>query len=506
MEINNNNKKIIEEIIEGIAEFKVIPFFGSGMSANFGIKTWGELINELRQELKTDTQDYLDVAQEYEDKFGREKLIQKIFTETGKTEFLDKDLRLHYQILAMNPPIIYTTNWDNAIEVASKNISRKYKKISSLIDITETPHYSNVIVKFHGDFSNPENIVFTRNDYQKRLEIQHPFDILFRAHLLGKKVLFMGYSFSDENIDFIFNKHKELYGTELLPQSYIISFKERFNLDRSKELAKKNIETIVLDSKDQLENFINQLNESVFSKDINKQSKSFFKSRPLQVVLKTDLQHLKNYLLDPNNTEKKKSDKFRSTLELKEMSSEVEKEVSEILVDLIGSEITLELRQAILFSFRHIQFKELKNIINVCVELMSWTKYEEFNYNLESFSMTDVMSIIESRLEEKLTCLVIFLYLVKCNEENKNLSEKELRRIFEKLRDCECEKIDDFSEILTIEDRAQLLNIYITKFPNLKRVLEQKSMFGKRTTISQIRKQMENMLGINFINLMDEDV
>lgn len=502
MDVNNN---LISEIIEGIFDFKVIPFFGSGMSARFGIKTWGELIDELKKELDSTTDNYLDIAQEYEDKFGREILIQKIFSETGNVEFKDEDLGVHYEILAMNPPIIYTTNWDTAIENASERISRKYYKISSLKDISEAPHYSNVIVKFHGDFTNPENIVFTRKDYQNRMAIQHPFDILFRAHILGKKVLFLGYSFSDENIDFIFSKHQELYGTDLLPKSYIISFKDKFNESRAKELATKNIETIVLESTQHLEELIRELNKSVFSKDINRQMKNFFKSRPLEVLLKSDITNLKDYLSSNDHTEEQKADKLRQVVEMKTLSSEIETELSEYLISLITSDISSELRFAILFSFQHILFKDVGNIFNIALELISWTKYDELNYSLENMSLVDVMSSIESKLTQKPTCFAIFLYLFRARQDNQLLTEKQLERIFEMLRDCKWEDIGDVSDQFTKELQEQIINDYTRQFPNLNRILQTKSIFGTRRTTSQIMKDMENMLGKNITDLMNND-
>lgn len=500
-----DNKIEIQQIIQGIFDFKVIPFFGSGMSARFGIKTWGALINLLKMELGTPTTDYLDVAQEYEDKFGRDILIEKIKSETGETTFKDDDLGVHYEILAMNPPIIYTTNWDKAIETAANNIQRKYFKISSLSDITEAPHYSNIIVKFHGDFDSPENIVFTRNDYQRRLSIQHPLDILFRAHILGKKVLFLGYSFSDQNIDFIFSKHHELYGTELLPLSYIISFKDKFNQARADELAEKNIITIVLESIKELEELIRNLNKSVFRKDIERQTKNIFKSHPLEVLLKTDLDNLKEFISDPTFTEPQKADKFREVIELKNLSQEVEEEVADYIIKLIHSDISLELKIAIVHSFHHIAFQENSNLFKVAIDLISFTKNEELNYSQENISMTDVMSEIESRLTPVPTCLAIFLFLFGAIENKETLTEKQLSRIFEMLRDCDWEMIGNISEKFDKKFQIEILEHYIGQYPSLKRQLQNNSIFGRQNTRSQLAKQMKDMLSKNINGLIDNN-
>jgi hypothetical protein len=500
-----DNDDTIAEIIQGIFDFKVIPFFGSGMSARFGIKTWGELIDSLKDELNTKTSDYLDVAQEYENAFGRERLINKIFSETGEADFKDDDLGVHYEILAMSPPIIYTTNWDNAIETATKRLNRKYTKIASLKDIIGTPHYSNVIIKFHGDFESPENIVFTRNDYKTRMAIQHPLDILFRAHILGKKVLFLGYSFSDENIDFIFSKHQELYGTTLLPKSYIISFKEKYNPTRAKQLEEKNIQTIVLESAKQLEELIRKLNQSVFEQDIKRQNKNIFKSRPSEVLLKSDLQNLKEYILSSNHSGQQMADKYREVVELKTMSQDVEKQLSEFLVELINLEIPMELKSALLLTFPHLQFREIKSLFDVAIEMIDWTKHDELNYNVTTMSVIDVLSTIESRLTPKPTCCVIFLFLVKARENKTKLTEKQLQRIFEMLRDCDWENIGDIKGF-ELSIQQEILNEHISQYPSLKTILKARHFPGLRRTRSQLIKDMEEMMGKNLTDTMDEDL
>ncbi|MES2837279.1 MAG: SIR2 family protein [Bacteroidota bacterium] len=499
-----DNLTEIQEIIQGICEFKVIPFFGSGMSSKFGIKTWEKLIELLKTELNSTTTDYLDVAQEYQDKFGREKLIETIKSETGQTDFKDEDLGVHYEVLAMNPPIIYTTNWDVAIETAANKIKRNYFKISSLSDITEAPHYSNIIVKFHGDFESPENIVFSRSDYQNRLSIQHPLDILFRTHILGKKVLFLGYSFSDENIDFIFNKHKELYGTALLPKSYIIAFKNKFNQARADELALKNITTLVLESPTELEELIRNINKSVFQKDIERQTKNIFKSHPLQVLLKSDLENLKIYLSDPSHTDPQKADKYREVLELKHLSDELEIQVKDFVIELIKSDTSLELKQAMVHSFHHIGFRKTENAFLVATELINFTKYDELNYNLATMSMTDVLSEIESQLTPTPTCLAIFLFLFAAIENKEQLTEKQLRRIFEMLNSCDWESIGEISEMFDKKLQQEILQHYTRQFPSLQRELNNHSFLGKRRTRSQLMKEMEDLLSRNMKGLSDD--
>ncbi|WP_295799017.1 hypothetical protein [Mucilaginibacter sp.] len=71
-------ESIIEEIIEGILSFRIIPFFGAGMSIPARAADWPGLINEPRSAIQTEETDYLKVAQLYEEKFGRHALLEKL--------------------------------------------------------------------------------------------------------------------------------------------------------------------------------------------------------------------------------------------------------------------------------------------------------------------------------------------------------------------------------------------------------------------------------------------
>ena len=321
-----DNKLLLKEIVNGIASFKIIPFIGAGMSKSCGAADWSETISSLKNELQTSTDSFLLVAQEYETKFGRPALISKL-QELCRLEVLDStSLDLHLKILAMNPPIVYTTNYDAAIETAAELLNRDYRKIISLKNIVDTKHGEKQIIKFHGDFSNPDTIVFTREDYDKRLNISdYPLDILFRSHILGKSVLFLGYGFGDENIEYIFKKHTELYGLENLPKSYIISFGN--NPEKEKFLRDHNVITLKLDSVAQFADLITEINSEVFKVSVDNELNLFFKPFPSVVFSGFDLANLQRFVDSPNYTNDEKHNKIRTSLEGKSFAKDIDDDV-----------------------------------------------------------------------------------------------------------------------------------------------------------------------------------
>ena len=68
------------------------------------------------------------------------------------------------------------------------------------------------IVKFHGDLDNPGRMVLSERDYEKRLKFSDVEDQRLLSDLLGKAMLFVGYSFRDWNVSYLFRMINDLHG------------------------------------------------------------------------------------------------------------------------------------------------------------------------------------------------------------------------------------------------------------------------------------------------------
>jgi hypothetical protein len=96
----------------------------------------------------------------------------------------------------------YTTNFDNFLE----RVFALHKRPHSVVAFEAEMGIERTceIVKFHGDLDHPSQIVLTESDYEKRLALSTPMDHRLRADLLGRVVLFIGYSFRDPNVSYLF--------------------------------------------------------------------------------------------------------------------------------------------------------------------------------------------------------------------------------------------------------------------------------------------------------------
>ena len=172
--------------------------------------------------------------------------------------------RIHNQIADLKFRFIYTTNYDRNLERIFDIKSIKYCKISNAKDISlddpSLPH----IVKFHGDFEDDNSIVLTESDYFERLEFETPLDVKFRSDILGRTVLFVGYSLTDINMRLLLYKMQKMWrqsGYEAdRPPSYM--FMTRPDPVQQRVLQNWGIETITRDV-DQAEDALSDLFESL---------------------------------------------------------------------------------------------------------------------------------------------------------------------------------------------------------------------------------------------------
>jgi hypothetical protein len=86
-----------------------------------------------------------------------------------------------------------------------------YHRIVKVSDIIDSRPGVTDIVKFHGDFDDPESLVLTESNYFDRLEFESPLDIMLRADALHRPILFIGYSLADVNMRYLFHKLGKLW-------------------------------------------------------------------------------------------------------------------------------------------------------------------------------------------------------------------------------------------------------------------------------------------------------
>ena len=252
--LNRDILSFIDKYVKEIKDNSAAMFIGAGFSKSAGYVDWKNLLRNVAEDLDLDIDkeyDLVSLAQYCYNKNGNRSIINDvIFDEFTK----EKDVDENHRIIARLPISTYwTTNYDSLIEDAlieeKRVVDVKYN--NKQLSLTK-PHRDAIVYKMHGDRSNPDEAILIKDDYEKYYRDHAQFITALSGDLISKTFLFVGFSFSDPNIDYILSRVRIDYGNQNNRQHYAIMRKVNTNdyEDRAEyEYAKRKHEFFVEDLK-----------------------------------------------------------------------------------------------------------------------------------------------------------------------------------------------------------------------------------------------------------------
>lgn len=197
----------INDYVKDLRSGNASVFIGAGMSRGAGYVDWKGLLTDIADSLNLDINkeyDLLSIAQYHVNKNGRARINKKILDEfTEENEETE-----NHRILARLPyRTIWTTNYDNLIE----DTCNKYNKIvddkhSVKQLFLNKPKSDLILYKMHGDIDFPGDAILTKEDYEGYFSTHEPFITALSGELISKTFLFIGFSFTDPNIDHVLSR------------------------------------------------------------------------------------------------------------------------------------------------------------------------------------------------------------------------------------------------------------------------------------------------------------
>lgn len=205
---------LVREYTRELHNKNAAVFVGAGLSAASGYVDWAGLLTEIIQDLGLDPaqhHDLVTVAQYHCNQAGgnKTKLTQTIFNHFAPV----KAPTANHRILARLPIFTYwTTNYDKLIERALEDAKKVPDVKYELKQLSVTrPDRDVVVYKMHGDIDHPADAVISKDDYESYPLNMAPFVTALRGDLVEKTFLFLGFSFTDPNIDYILSRVRVQY-------------------------------------------------------------------------------------------------------------------------------------------------------------------------------------------------------------------------------------------------------------------------------------------------------
>jgi hypothetical protein len=204
----------IKDFLKEIREDNAAIFAGAGLSASAGFVNWRELLRPIADELRLNLDkesDLVAVAQYHcnENAGNRHRLNQAIIDQLSvgiaPTE--------NHRILARLPISTYwTTNYDQLIESALKNAGKiPDVKYTTEQLATTRARRDAIIYKMHGDVEHPHDAVLIKDDYENYHLKRGAFINALAGDLVSKTFLFIGFSFTDPNLDYVLSRVRVMF-------------------------------------------------------------------------------------------------------------------------------------------------------------------------------------------------------------------------------------------------------------------------------------------------------
>lgn len=208
MSFSGEIEAFIKDFVNDLREGSAAIFAGAGMSKAAGHVDWAELLADIAEELELKIElehDLISLAQFHvNSKKNAAKLTKKIIQEFSE----QAELTPTHRVLARLPIKTYwTTNYDTLIEGALAEAFKVADVKFSIGQLNNTrPKRDAVVYKMHGDVTMPQDAILYKEQYEQYYRTHEAFITALSGDLVSKTFLFIGFSFTDPNLDYVLSR------------------------------------------------------------------------------------------------------------------------------------------------------------------------------------------------------------------------------------------------------------------------------------------------------------
>jgi len=265
---DHNTDDFINEYVKALRENNVAVFAGAGLSVKSGYFDWKKLLEPIARKLQLDIKEEYDLAalaQYFVDNKGgvRDQLTKILTTEFNKSGISFSE---NHKILARLPiSIFWTTNYDNLLEQALRDAGKLPDvKVTNAHLAQNISKRDAIVYKMHGDVSDLANTVLTKHEYEDYNLNRELFSNAFKADFVAKTMLFIGFSFTDPNLDYLISRIRLIQQKNTKTDYYFLkkeSNKKAFNRQqiRSKSLERYGLYAIWINDYSDIEVILGEI-------------------------------------------------------------------------------------------------------------------------------------------------------------------------------------------------------------------------------------------------------
>lgn len=211
--------EVYKRLVAAVANGAVL-FVGAGSSCRVGYPSWGRLLDILHDAIDDpdrhvhlkglDGVDGSLRASEYRKVLGEQRYRQEL--EDAFAPRLPQHDRFHEMLVRLPFSHVLTTNYDYVLESAHLSVysapansfdADEWKQLSDFRQSRSISASQRCYVHVHGSIKRPSGIVLCQADYNARYVHETRVKEFLKELLTGQRVVFVGFSLSDVDLDYI---------------------------------------------------------------------------------------------------------------------------------------------------------------------------------------------------------------------------------------------------------------------------------------------------------------
>lgn len=267
--MGKETEAFINNYVKALKENNAVIFAGAGMSSSTGLFDWKKLLKPIAERLELDIDneehDLPALAQFFVDDQGgvRGELNQMLVEQYGKMDLTSSP---NHTILARLPIQIYwTTNYDKHIEEALKKQGKTPDVKKTEVDLSiNFPKRDAIVYKMHGDIETVSETVLTKHEYEDYNKSRELFSNAFKSDYVSRTFLFIGFSFTDPNLEYLISRIRTTLGRDVKPDYFFLKKdtdpkKHKRQLVRANSLKRYGLNAVWINEYPEITNILKEI-------------------------------------------------------------------------------------------------------------------------------------------------------------------------------------------------------------------------------------------------------